>query len=47
MPEQLGRPVVLVTKKNGSTKFSMDCHKVNEVTHKDAYPLQRTNDTLD
>ncbi len=40
-------PVVSVTKKEGSTRFCVDYHKVNEVTHKDAYPLPRIDDTLD
>ena len=37
-------PVVLVTKKDGSTRF---CIEVNEVTRKDAYPIPRVDDTLD
>ncbi len=40
-------PVVLVTKKDGSTRFSMDFRKVKEITRKDAYPLPWINDTLD
>ncbi len=39
-------PVVLTTKKDGSTRFCVDYCKVNEVTCKDAYPLPWTDDTF-
>ncbi len=40
-------PVVLVTKKDGSTRFCVYYWKVNEVTRKDAYLLLRIDETLD
>ena len=40
-------PIVLVKNKYGTTQFCVDYRKVNEVTRKDAYPIPRTNDTLD
>ena len=40
-------PVVLVQKKDGTTRFCVDYQKVNAVTRKDANPLPRVDDTLD
>ena len=39
--------IVLVQKKDGSTRFCVDYRKVNDVTQKDAYPLPRIDATLD
>ena len=40
-------PIVLVTKKDGTTRFCVDYRKVNTLTQKDAYLLPRIDETLD
>jgi hypothetical protein len=40
-------PVVLVSKKNGKTRFCVDYRKLNSVTKKDAYSLPRIDEILD
>ena len=39
--------VILVTKKDGKKRFRIDFRKLNAVTSKDSYPLNRIDDTLD
>ena len=39
--------IVLILKKDGSTRFCVNYRKLNGVTRKDAYPLPRIDTSLD
>jgi hypothetical protein len=42
-----GSPVVLVAKKDGSTRFFVDYRHLNATTKPDVFPLPRVDDSLD
>lgn len=40
-------PIVLIAKRDGTTRFCVDYRRLNDVTIKDAYPLPRVDECLD
>ena len=40
-------PIILVPKKDGTTRFCVDYRKLNSVTKKDAHPLPHIQDIFD
>ena len=40
-------PIVLIKKKDGSTRFCIDYRKLNDITVKDAMPLPHIEETFD
>jgi hypothetical protein len=44
---EFGSPILVVRKADGSLRLCIEYRGLNEVTHKDAYPLPRVDDTLD
>ena len=40
-------PIVLVAKKDGTTRFCVDYRKLNAVTKMDVFPLPRIDDSID
>ena len=42
-----GAPIVLVKKKDGTTRFCVDYRKLNDISTKDAYPLPNIEETFD
>ena len=40
-------PIVLIRKKDGTTRFCVDYRKLNSATVKDSYPLPRIDDSID